>query len=134
VLDHNTGLVWEQAPDGTPRVWGDGTSASATRYCVNKNVGGTRGWRLPSVVELASLIDPSLPAPFVPASAFTISTSDATPGVRSAFYWSAASLAFNPAGAWGVLFSDGLVSVGVKTSDSNSHAWCVRGGMNADTY
>src|SRR5437868_6687660 len=25
VLDNNTGLVWEQAPDGTPRTWGVAT-------------------------------------------------------------------------------------------------------------
>ena len=54
VLDKNTGLVWEQAPDATTRTW-----AVATRYCVNKNVGGTVGWRLPSVVELKSVQDPS---------------------------------------------------------------------------
>jgi hypothetical protein len=37
VLDNNTGLVWEQAPDGTPRNW-----ASATILCVNQEIGGTR--------------------------------------------------------------------------------------------
>ena len=126
VLDKNTGLVWEQAPDGTRRTWFE-----ATRYCVNKpvgavgGVGGTRGWRLPSVVELASLIDPSLPAPFVPASAFTISPSD-TP-----FYWSATTLAGNPSSVWDVNFEDGSVSSG---RTSFVHTWCVRGGMNADAY
>ena len=54
-----------------------------TSSCVNKNVGGTRGWRLPSVTELVSLIDPTLPAPFVPVSVFT--------GVRPFFYWSAST-------------------------------------------
>ena len=44
VRDNNTGLVWEKAPDVTARSWGD-----STFYCINKNVGGTRGWRLPSV-------------------------------------------------------------------------------------
>jgi len=135
VLDNNTGLVWEQAPDGTPRVWGDGTAASATRYCVNKNVGGTVGWRLPSVVELKSVQDGSTGAvaPFVPASAFTLSTSNATPGVQSADYWSATTNAGNPAFAWTVLFLDGVVSGDLKASNLG-RAWCVRGGMHADTY
>ena len=124
VLDQNTGLVWEQAPDATTRIW-----ATATNYCVNKTVGGTRGWRLPSVVELASLIDPSLPAPFVPASAFTIGGS---PGVQSAFYWSATTNADGPDGAWRVLFSSGFVDFSSKPL--TSLAWCVRGGMNADAY
>jgi hypothetical protein len=136
VLDKNTGLVWEQAPDGTPRVWGDGTAASATRYCVNKDVGGTVGWRLPSVVELKSVQDGSTGAvaPFVPASAFTISTSNATPGVQSALYWSASTNAVDPTDAWFVGFSNGNVSNGSKPSNDGFHAWCVRGGMHADTY
>ena len=124
MLDQNTGLVWEQAPDATTRIW-----ATATNYCVNKTVGGTRGWRLPSVVELASLIDPSLPAPFVPASAFTIGGS---PGVQSAFYWSASSGSVGPTGAWLVDFNGGGVGLDIKTTPR--HAWCVRGGMNADAY
>ena len=130
VLDNNTGLVWEQAPDGTPRNW-----ATATSYCVNKKVGNTVGWRLPSVVELKSVQDGSTGAvaPFVPASAFTLSTSDATPGVQSALYWSAATNGDDPTLAWVVFFSDGRVVNDIKTTHSN-HAWCVRGGMNADTY
>ena len=119
VLDKNTGLVWEQAPDATARAW-----AAATSYCVNKNVGGTRGWRLPSVVELASVQDPSLPAPFVPANVFT--------GVQSANYWSATTNAEIPTSAWLVPFGSG--SVGPEDKASSGHAWCVRGGMNADAY
>src|SRR6478672_5096841 len=41
VLDRNTGLVWEQAPDAVHLFdWREAIS-----YCVNKNVGGTVGWR-----------------------------------------------------------------------------------------
>ena len=122
VRDNNTGLVWEQAADATPRTW-----LGATSSCVNKEVpavGGTRGWRLPSVVELASVQDPSLPAPFVPASVFS--------GVQSAGYWSAATLADNPTFAWFVNFGNGLVSDLSKTDAIR--AWCVRGGMHADQY
>jgi len=87
VLDKNTGLAWEQAPDAKTSCWG-----VATGYCFNKNVGGTVGWRLPSAVELKSVQDPSLPAPFVPVSVFT--------GVQSAAgYWSATTNADNPTNA-----------------------------------
>jgi hypothetical protein len=122
VRDNNTGLVWEQAPDATiGRVW-----PIALAYCLNKPVGGTRGWRLPSVVELASLIDPSLPAPFVPTSVFT--------GVQAAFiYWSATLNAADPSGAWGVPFNNSAI-VNVGKADPNVYVWCVRGPMNADAY
>jgi hypothetical protein len=122
VRDNNTGLVWEQQPDGTiGRGW-----VIALQYCINKNVGGTRGWRLPSVVELASLIDPTLPAPFVPTSVFT--------GVQAAFYyWSATLNAADPSGAWGVPFTNSAV-VNVGKTDPNVYVWCVRGPMNADAY
>jgi hypothetical protein len=121
VLDKNTGLVWEQAPDGTFLTWFD-----AAARCVNRNVGGTVGWRLPSVVELKSVQDgsPGAVAPFVPASVFS--------GVQSSDYWSATTSAGNPTSAWLVLFSNGNVSLGNKTV--SYLAWCVRGGMNADAY
>lgn len=120
VLDKNTGLVWEQAPDTTTRSW-----ASATVNCVNKTDGGTRGWRLPSVAELASLIDPSLAAPFVPASVFT--------GVQSAGYWSASTNAVDPTAAWHVDFGNGIVSLVFKTGFVR-YAWCVRGPMQESSY
>jgi hypothetical protein len=122
VRDNNTGLVWEKAPNATPRVWSAVDGAPA--YCVDKIVGGTRGWRLPSVAELASLIDPTLVAPFVPASVFT--------GVQSTLYWSATTVASDPSHAWSVSFGHGFVNVLDKTSALP--AWCVRGGMNADAY
>ena len=119
VLDKNTGLVWEQAPDAAKRTW-----VTATGYCINRTVGATVGWRLPSVVELKSLQDPSLPGPHVPASVFT--------GVQSADYWSATSAAGNPATAWVVSFVDGFVVTNGKTD--TIRAWCVRGPMQASAY
>jgi hypothetical protein len=119
VLDKNTGLVWEQAPDATKRTW-----ATVTGYCINRTVGGTVGWRLPSVVELKSLQDPSLAAPLVPASVFT--------GVQSADYWSASSAAGNPATAWVVSFLDGFAVTNGKTD--TIRVWCVRGPMQESAY
>lgn len=133
VLDKNTGLVWEQAPSGDSIAWkhfphSNNPDNFAPDTCVNKNVAGTVGWRLPSVVELKSVQDPNLPAPFVPASIFTgISATDS--------YWSATTskASGDPVGyAWSVNFGTGRVDWGVM---GDTHRfWCVRGGMNADSY
>jgi len=121
VRDNNTGLVWERAPDGTTRSWSD-----ATLYCLNKNVGGTSGWRLPSVIELRSLQDPALPAPFVPTNVFT--------GIKID-YWAATTFGENPARAWVINFGvTSFAGHGDKADNSHGCAWCVRGPMNADTY
>jgi hypothetical protein len=73
---------------------------------------------------LKSVQDPSLPAPFVPASVFT--------GARSAPYWSATTSADNPTFAWFVNFGSG--GVGNSNKSSAHHVWCVRGGMHTDQY
>ena len=125
VLDKETGLVWEQSPDTTSQNW-----LSSRFLCINKNVGGRQGWRLPSVPELASLVDPNNVDPtFVhpalpPGHPFT--------NVQSANYWSASTNAGDPSGAWSVFFGGGLGGTGTKTNAFLE--WCVRGGMNADQY
>jgi len=128
VLDKNTGLVWEQTPDGTSRTWD-----AATIHCLNRVVGGAVGWRLPSVVELKSVQDPTLQAPFVPASAFTLSKTFTTPGVQLAAYWSATLSTQYPTHAWGVGFNNGAVDRADRALNI-ARAWCVRGGMHADQY
>jgi hypothetical protein len=120
VLDKETGLVWEQSPDTTRRNWD-----LARVRCIDKDVGGRKGWRLPSIPELASLVDPSQSNPALPARhPFT--------NVQSANYWSATTLADGPSVAWAVGFGNGGVAFDFKTD--SFHVWCVRGGMNADQY
>lgn len=119
VRDNNTGLVWEQAPAIDSRPWGHANSD-----CVNKTVGGTTGWRLPSLAELNSVRDPSLPPPYVPASVFS--------GVQVDLYWSATAVADNPTDAWFVGFIAGVLGPNPKVN--TRLAWCVRGGMNEHAY
>ena len=118
VQDKNTGLVWQQATDGITRTW-----TEATFYCVNKTVGGTTGWRLPSVAELNSVRDPSLLAGFVPA-VFS--------GVQGNRFWSATTVSGDPTNAWLVDFSGGTVVIFSK--GTSAWVWCVRGPMNAEAY
>ena len=121
VLDRETGLVWEQSPQTTNHTWLD-----ARFQCANKNIGGRKGWRLASFVELTSLVDPvgvvlALPPghPFI--------------NVQAGSYWSATTSAENSEQAWYVVFGTGNLATIEKTF-SFGFAWCVRGGMNADAY
>jgi hypothetical protein len=119
VLDKETGLVWEQSPATTTHTW------SAARFqCRGRTTGGRRGWRLPSVHELASLVDPSVapPGPTLPAS-HPFANFQAF-----AHHWSASTDAENPALAWNVLFSFGTVDTAFKIN--TFLIWCVRGGHN----
>ena len=121
VLDKETGLVWERSPALTLHTWAEARSA-----CTARTTGNRKGWRLPSIHELQSLIhplnfDPALPAghPFLT--------------VQSAFYWSATTNAENPSSALGVHFINANEAYTDKTA-SSALAWCVRGGMNAAAY
>jgi len=132
VFDKETGLVWEQSPGDTD---GDGdvdandrkTWVDAGSHCANENVGGRKGWRLPSFAELASLVDPNNPG----------GNPDLPPGhpfenVQLFNYWSATTDAGNSANAWIVDLTTGFVGTVFKTN--TRFVWCVRGGMNADAY
>jgi hypothetical protein len=124
VLDRETGLVWEESPV-TPGVgW-----KNAQALCNNKTVGNRKGWRLPTIQELASLVDPSVLGLALPAG-HPFSSAQAGP------YWSATTSATDTSGsgsgdAWVVVFFSG----GVVTTDhkpSPNLVWCVRGGQGVD--
>ena len=114
VLDRETGLVWEKSPGPALKNWED-----ACDHCYRKELGGRKGWRLPTVEELASLVDSSNVGPCLPGdSPFT--------GVQSYYYWSATGDASSERDAWYIVFAAGYVGKGNK--DAESYVWCVRGG------
>jgi hypothetical protein len=125
VLDRETGLVWERSPTGSD------TWLFSRSVCPNRMTGGRRAWRLPSVHELASLVDPSVSGlgPKVPAG-------NPFQNVQAAPYWSATTDSLNAhnntTNAWAVNIGTGSPFF---TDESNGfNIWCVRGGMNADQY
>lgn len=122
VLDKNTGLVWEQAPDTGTDNWDNALQL----ICGQKAIGGTLGWRLPSVIELKSVQDPSLPAPFVPPNVFS--------GIQSATYWSATTSNFSFSQAWGVGFWSLLNTMGHTFKTNPLYVWCARGPMQESVY
>ena len=124
VLDRNTGLVWEKSPNPTGQSWTDARS-----NCITKTVGGQKGFRLPSIVELSSLVDVSVTSPptLPPGHPFL--------NVQLAAYWTASLDAGAPESdkrAWWVFFEDGDMQA--YPGSNLFLAWCVRGGMNADRY
>ena len=122
VLDKETGLVWEKSPATDIHTWSE-----ARVECTGRTTGNRKGWRLPSIHELASLVHPSVPPPgptLVAGHPFT--------DVQSNNYWSATTNADDPTDALFVNFSSGNVSDVNKVG--TLRVWCVRGGMNADQY
>jgi uncharacterized protein DUF1566 len=118
ILDRETGLVWEQAPDTATVQW-----VNAPFVCYAKTVGGRKGWRLPAVEELSSLVDPNAASPALPPGhPFT--------GVQSDFYWTTTSIAGLFGEAYGLSMADGTLLDQMKSSQL--HFWCVRGGLGYD--
>jgi len=121
VLDMETGLVWEKAP------FGEANWDNAHYMCtVQKYSSGRRGWRLPTVQELASLVDmtvegsPKLPSGYP----FT--------NVQLA-YWSATTSAEDTNNAFYVRMDNGQVYHVVDSGKTLSkYVWCVRSGSGID--
>jgi hypothetical protein len=122
VLDRETQLVWEQSPDTNVKSW-----ALARTECMSRDVDGRKGWRLPSVHELASLVDPSqLGLSLLPGHPFS--------NVQTEHYWSATTNADSPTDAWTVRFLQ-TGPVGTFGKNNGLYVWCVRGGFpGPDTY
>ncbi len=114
VLDRETGLVWEKSPSVMQVSW-----VVALQRCDTLTLGNRMGWRLPTVVELTSLVDPSVSvAPMLPVD-------HPFENVQQT-YWSVNETPEVPTSARVVVFIPGgpLVSNGSKAG--NSWAWCVR--------
>jgi len=135
--DQETGLVWQARPGETNR---DNEIDEkdkvdwdfARLHCASIQDGERMGWRLPSFVELASLMDLSLTfPPFLPPGHQFV-------GVRSDFYWSKTAFTYPtfdpslPSRGWIVDFRDATVFSSKRSE--KYFVWCVRGPMNADTY
>jgi hypothetical protein len=120
VLDKETGLVWEQSPSTITFTW-----ELAQHHCNTLVVGDRMGWRLPTVQELASLVDLSVyPGPFLPAG-------HPFSNVQSAPYWPT-TLAFDSSYAWYVHFGNGAMGRVFGFESVNDYfVWCVRGGQGS---
>ena len=129
VLDQETGLVWEEGPAGATFLWQD-----AVIHCYQRVAGTRLGWRLPTVEELAALIDPAAEAlPPLPSGHPFLVPPYFPPGSGVAF-WTMTSVPeyFGDTSESFAIPYIGGIPVAEPKSDRFFHAWCVRGGHGHD--
>ena len=117
VTDNVTGLVWQQSAPSTTFTWGSASaSGTAQYYCATLTLAGYSDWRLPSVIELSSLVDTADHFPALNTTYFIDG--------QQTYFWSSTPLAGSSTSAWEVYFAIGDMS-NMDGSTANS-ARCVR--------
>ena len=118
VLDRQTGLVWERTVGSSNVTW-----VNALNTCVGRFAGNRKGWRVPTVSELRSLIDDSQSSPALPAGhPFNLGTATA-----DSFWTVTTDVQVGQGGnAWAVSMANGAGSI--DTKGIGKKLWCVRGG------
>jgi hypothetical protein len=111
VIDKVTHLVWQRQIDAGKRGWAD-----AKTYCACLSLAGHDDWRLPTRMELVSIVDSTKDSPAIDPTAF--------PATPSEWFWTSSPLAADPAFAWYVYFETGFTNFIEK--DSAYRARCVR--------
>lgn len=116
VTDDVTGLVWQR--DVPSSTYGQ---AAAILYCSDLNLANHSDWRLPSVIELISIVDPSRFGPSIDGAYF--------PSTPANPFWSSTTSPLMPGNGFDIPFDAGNVS-----SDDVSNlfnARCVRSAVSA---
>lgn len=112
VCDNDTALCWPVSPFDTPVSWKD---AEAT--CSNLRVGNSDRWRVPTRIELLSIVAFGFTPTF--KSYFTGPATD---------YWTATPYVEDPSAAWSIDFARGQPYP--AASAEAHHVRCVRGGRS----
>lgn len=120
VLDKETGLVWEKDPSSATQTWLDGIE-----NCYTRNVGVRKGWRLPSIEELNSLVDTTTINPALPSG-------HPFGNIQMGWYWTININPKNNLHVWYVDFASG--NSGTDNKYSSRFIWCVRGGHGFDIH
>jgi hypothetical protein len=112
VTDNVTGLMWQKAVAAGTYNW-----AQAKAYCPTLTLAGYHDWRLPTRIELVSLVDFGRSFPAIDTSYF--------PSTPSDWFWSSSPLAGSSSDAWGVDFPYGS-TYSVAVFNSANVVRCVR--------
>ena len=108
VIDRITGLMWQRRPPTTLLPW-----TKAQQACADLSLAGHGDWRLPSRIELVSLLDTRRTQPSIDVEAF--------PGTPSDWFWTSSRAADDPNQAWYVYFY-----FGYPKTDEVTNAFSVR--------
>ncbi|MHC4337441.1 MAG: Lcl C-terminal domain-containing protein [Planctomycetota bacterium] len=116
VLDKETGLVWTRDANAFS---GDKEWQDALTSCRNLSFGERKGWRLPTIEEIGSLLDTSQPTPLPSGHPFI--------NVQSG-YWSCTTYEADSSKAYGISAITGWVAENPKAGWAGIYTWPVRGG------
>lgn len=122
VLDRETGMVWERSPSATETDY-----VHALLACSVSRVGGRLGWRLPTVYEITSLVDPTVnfPNPNLP------------PGhpfsnvAAGGFFWTVSQVTSGSVWVLNLAITTDLLTGDTSNPNQLVRHWCVRGGQGA---
>jgi formylglycine-generating enzyme required for sulfatase activity len=112
VVDRVTGLTWQRDVDAKSYPWAD-----AKAYCGCLKLGGYEDWRLPTRIELVSLVDFTRSSPAIDGNAF--------PSTPSEYFWTASLQAGDSQTAWYIYFADG--NTHDMDATKSNRVRCVRG-------
>jgi hypothetical protein len=112
VTDTVTGLMWQQL-NSTVTPW-----AQAASYCQTLALGSYGDWRLPTKIELISILDfgIAMPGPTINATAF--------PAASAGYYWSSTRVAGSSQNVWTVNFYGGYTAM--SATSNAEYIRCVR--------
>jgi hypothetical protein len=111
VTDRVTGLMWQRDLDGKLPTFGQ-----ATQMCDALTLGGYDDWRLPSRIELVSILDNTRTQPSINVTAFPQTPND--------WFWTSSLAADNPQAAWYVYFYFGYPKTDLVSNQFSAR--CVR--------
>lgn len=117
VLDNQTGLIWARNASivGKKTPWEE-----ALKLCEDIEIGGKKGWRIPTRDELITLVDSSQSHPALPEGhpfleIKDLAESSGKPGGYQ--YWTSTELKGDDKSAWLVSFHVGFVMDSLKLFD-----------------
>ncbi len=113
VVDRVTGLLWQRQVDAALRSWEEATS-----HCACLALAGHDDWRLPTRMELVSIVDYTRDSPAIDPTAF--------PGTAPAWFWTSSRWADDASFAWYIYFENGFSNFIDHTARYRTR--CVRGG------
>jgi uncharacterized protein DUF1566/centrosomal CEP192-like protein len=133
VTDNLTGLIWLQNANcfGSKK-WADALSSAnnlENGMCSLSDNSTAGQWRLPTRLELESLLDISNIEPALPSGH---PFSDVQSTLVNTVYWSSSTHAANSMYAWGVWMDHGYVYGSILDKNDFNNVWPVRNGMGVN--